>query len=202
MIEEKLHVIPHDHKITKEDREKLNNHPAFLVWFTGLSGSGKSTLAGAVETELQNRRIHTYLLDGDNVRSGLNSDLTFSSEDRVENIRRIAEVANLFVDAGTVVLSAFISPFIEDRNNVKKLVGEDNFIEVHVDCPIEVCEKRDVKGLYEKARKGEISNFTGISSPFEIPKFPDLRVHTHLQNLEESVESVMRCIDNKLKEKK
>ena len=178
-------IIPHQHKITVHDRIHLNNHRPKVIWFTGLSGSGKSTLADALERHLHKEGFRTYILDGDNVRSGLNSDLDFSEAGRIENIRRIGEVAHLMVDAGLVVLSAFISPFAKDRQRVKEIVGPDYFIEVFVDCPLEICEQRDVKGLYAKARAGEIKNFTGIDSPFEPPNTPDVYVNTHEQTLQE-----------------
>ena len=175
-MSEKLHIVPHDYQITQEKRSVLHGHKPALLWFTGLSGSGKSTLANLLEQELHRKGIHTYLLDGDNIRTGLNKGLTFSDEDRKENIRRIAEVAKLMVDAGLVVLTAFISPFKADRAMARNLVGNDQFHEVFIDCPLEICEKRDVKGLYAKARKGEISHFTGISSPFEVPEQPEIRI--------------------------
>ena len=153
-------IIPHNHTIKLENRIQKNGYAPKLIWFTGLSGSGKSTLASAFETHLFNLNFHTYILDGDNVRSGLNQDLDFSDASRVENIRRIAEVSKLFVDAGVVVLTAFISPFRADRAQARKLVGAENFIEVFVDTPLEICEQRDVKGLYAKARAGKIPNFT------------------------------------------
>ena len=184
MQKEKLHIIPHDHKIDRADRERLLDQKAMVLWFIGLSGSGKSTLASRVEQELHQMGKLTYILDGDNVRAGLNKDLDFSEESRVENIRRIGEVSKLMVDAGLLVLTAFISPFRADRQTVKDLVGADRFVEIHVDCPLEECEKRDVKGLYKKARAGEISNFTGISSPFEIPENPDVRVQTHIDDID------------------
>lgn len=193
-------VIPHIHKITREDREKLNKHEGMVIWFTGLSGSGKSTLASLLEEELYNRGVHTYLLDGDNVRSGLNSDLDFTEAGRVENIRRLGHLAHLFIDAGIVVLSAFISPFARDREQVRESVGAQNFIEVFVDCPLEVCEKRDVKGLYAKARKGEIKNFTGIDSPFESPTNPDLVIHSDQEELEVSKKRLINIISNRLRE--
>lgn len=192
-------VIPHNHSINLEKRIEKNGHRPKLIWFTGLSGSGKSTLANALEVFLHNQGLNTYILDGDNVRSGLNSDLDFSSESRVENIRRIAEVSKLFVDAGIIVLTAFISPFKADREKAKELVGEDNFIEVFVDCPLEVCEKRDVKGLYAKARRGEIKNFTGIDSPFEKPENPDIYVNTDDFTLEESLKHIKDKVLPKLK---
>lgn len=174
-------------------------HRGKVIWFIGLSGSGKSTLASELERQLYEKAYHTYILDGDNIRSGLNSDLDFSSESRKENIRRISEVAKLFVDAGTIVLTAFITPFQEDREKIKALIGPENYIEVYVNCPIEECEKRDVKGLYAKARRGEISNFTGINSPFEEPKNPDIKVPTHLLSVSEGVSKLMEHIEPKLK---
>jgi len=192
-------VIPHIHHISKGDRNKLNTHSSFVIWFTGLSGSGKSTLASALEEKLYNQGIHTYILDGDNIRTGLNKDLDFTDEGRVENIRRIGEVANLLVDAGVVVLSAFISPFEEDRNQVAKIVGDENFIEVFVDCPIEVCEQRDVKGLYAKARKGLIKNFTGIDSPFEIPQKPAIVVKSDEEKIEDSIGRLEELLQKRFK---
>jgi adenylylsulfate kinase len=166
------------YRIRKSDRIQINGHKPCIVWFTGLSGSGKSTLANAVEQLLYEKGIHTYVLDGDNIRQGLNKNVDFSVEGRVENIRRIGEVSKLFVDAGTVVLTAFISPFKTDRDMVRGLVEKNEFVEVFVDCPIEICEARDVKGLYKKARAGEIADFTGISSPFEKPLHPELTIST------------------------
>jgi adenylylsulfate kinase len=198
VTKEKLHIIPHTHEVTDLDRSELMNHDSILVWFTGLSGSGKSTIASALEKKLHDLSIHTYILDGDNVRKGLNSDLDFTEEGRIENIRRIGEVSNLLVNAGLVVLSAFVSPFISDRSKIKELVGSNKYVEVFVDCPLEICEKRDVKGLYRKARNGEISNFTGISSPFEEPVNPDVRVESHLLSVEESVDKVYKIIKEKL----
>jgi len=191
-------VIPHIHHINQGDRQKLNGHGAFVIWFTGLSGSGKSTLASLLEAELYKKGIRTYILDGDNIRTGLNKDLDFTDEGRVENIRRIGEVANLLVDAGVVVLSAFISPFEEDRQQVAGIVGKENFIEVFVDCPLEVCEQRDVKGLYAKARKGLIKNFTGIDSPFEVPESPGLVVKSAEEVLEVSVGRLMELVSESL----
>ncbi len=194
-------IVPHDHKITIEDRRKRNNHIPKLLWFTGLSGSGKSTLANELEVFLFNKGIRTYILDGDNIRSGLNSDLDFSVEGRKENIRRIAEVSKLFVDAGIVVITAFISPFKEERKLAKNLVGRDNFIEIYVECSLEECERRDVKGLYEKARKGLIPNFTGISSPFEAPKNSDIVVNTENHSIEEGLGQLTKLILPELKTK-
>lgn len=198
-MSEKLYVIPHDHNINVQDRNNLNQHNSFVVWFTGLSGSGKSTVANALEQQLFERNIRTFILDGDNVRAGLNKDLDFTEAGRVENIRRIGEVANLLVQAGVVTLSAFVSPFKKDREQVRQTVGADRFVEVFVDCPLEVCEQRDVKGLYKKARAGEIKNFTGISSPFEAPEQADVTVHTDKEELDESVLKVLEAVNQKLK---
>lgn len=199
MEKEKLHIIPHKHQLGRDDRRRLQGHNSFAIWFTGLSGSGKSTLASALEKRLYQRGLRTFILDGDNIRSGLNKDLDFSEESRRENIRRIGEVAKLMIDAGCIVLSAFISPFRQEREMVKSMVGEENYVEVFVNCPLEECEKRDVKGLYAKARAGEISNFTGISSPFEAPENPDVKVPTHQLSLEEGVERIIAAIEHKLR---
>lgn len=180
----------HESGVSPEERVALHGHQSALLWFTGLSGSGKSTLANGVARALHARGVHTYVLDGDNVRHGLNKDLTFSAEDRVENIRRIGEVAKLFVDAGLVVMTAFISPYREDRARVRSIVG-DAFIEVHVDADVAVCESRDPKGLYKKARAGEIGDFTGISSPYEAPEQPELRIDTSTLPLEDCVARVV-----------
>ncbi len=192
-------IIPHNHTITKEDRVKAFGFKPLLIWFTGLSGSGKSTLASTLEVYLHNQGVPTYILDGDNVRSGLNKDLDFGEDSRRENIRRISEVSGLFLDAGIVVLTAFISPFKEDRQAAKDLVGEENFIEVFVECPLEVCEARDVKGLYAKARRGEIPNFTGITSPFEEPENPTIKVNTADNALEDCLKQLINKILPKLK---
>lgn len=196
---EKLHIIPHDHQIGLDDRARQNGHPSLIIWFIGLSGSGKSTLANRLEQRLFEEGMHTYILDGDNVRSGLNKDLDFSEEARKENIRRIGEVARLMVDAGLITITAFISPFEKERQFVKELVGENRYLEVYVNCPIEECEKRDVKGLYAKARRGEITNFTGINSPFEEPQHPDVKVPTHQMSVDEGVELVYQALKEKLK---
>jgi len=180
--------------VSREDREKLLNQKGILIWFTGLSGSGKSTVATMLEKKLHDMGKLTYLLDGDNVRHGLNSDLGFSKEDRIENIRRIAEISKLFVDSGVITITTFISPFIKDREAVRNLLKED-FVEVYVDCPIEVCEKRDPKGIYKKARKGEIKNFTGIDSPYEPPVNPEITVQTHKNSLEECVGQIIDCLE-------
>jgi len=184
-------VVWHNHKVTKAQRSALKKQRPCILWFTGLSGSGKSTIANAVEGRLYEMGRHTYLLDGDNIRHGLNRELGFSDEDRVENIRRIGEVSKLFVDSGTIVLSAFISPFKSDRMKVRELVEDGEFIEIFVDVPLEVCEARDPKGLYKKARRGEIGDFTGISSPYEPPENPEIRLPAHEQSIEESVEQIV-----------
>ena len=188
-------IIPHQHQVTREDRIKLRNNRPAALWFTGLSGSGKSTIANEVEWRLAKEfGCHTYLLDGDNLREGLNSNLGFGDDDRKENIRRFGEVARLFVDAGMVVLAALISPFHEERAAVRNRFNESEFFEVFVECPLETCEKRDPKGLYAKARKGEIPLFTGISSPYETPENPDLVVHNGDLTPEESVEKVIEFL--------
>ncbi len=192
------HIIPHDHKIKKADRVRHKGHRPAVLWFTGLSGSGKSTLAGALEQRLFEEGYHTYILDGDNIRTGLNKGLTFSDGDRRENIRRIGEVAKLMADAGLIVLTAFISPFREDRQAARELVGAEDFAEIFVDCPLEVCEQRDVKGLYKKARAGEIPKFTGIDSPFEAPENPDIRIKTHTQPLQDAVEELFQQVLKKI----
>ena len=188
---ERRHIVPHEHAISAQDRERLNGHRGHVLWFTGLSGSGKSTLASAVEKELHRLGIRTFILDGDNVRVGLNSDLGFDATSREENIRRIAHVSALMKDAGLVVLSAFVSPYRKDRAFVKDVVG-GQFSEVFVSTPLEVCERRDVKGLYAKARAGEISNFTGINAPFETPLSPALDVPTHEMNIQEAIDLVVQ----------
>lgn len=188
------HIFPIKTKVSRTSREALLNQRAVLVWFTGLSGSGKSTLAVQLEAQLHERGFKTYLLDGDNIRAGLNKDLTFTAEGRVENIRRIGEVAKLMLDAGVIVLSAFISPFQSDRDQVRQIIGNDHYIEVFVDAPLELCEQRDVKGLYKKARAGEVKNFTGIDSPYEKPVHPDIVVETGRMSIDESVKSLLDYI--------
>ena len=180
----------HDTNVTREHREKLLKQKSKLLWFTGLSGSGKSTVANALDIRLNEMAKLTYLLDGDNVRHGINSDLGFSLEDRRENIRRIGEIGKLFVDAGIITLACFISPFKEDRVQVRKALDED-FVEIFVDCPLEECEKRDPKCLYKKARAGEIKEFTGITSPYEKPENPEITVHTDTQSIEECVDVIL-----------
>jgi len=189
------YIRPHQHSIERQRRSEIKGHRSAVLWFTGLSGSGKSTIANAVEKELnQKYRAHTYLLDGDNIRTGLNKDLGFSAKDRSENIRRIGEVARLFVDAGLIVLTAFISPFREDRKVVRDLLGNGDFVEIFVHCPLEVCEQRDPKGLYQKARLGEIQNFTGINSPYEAPDSPELTLDSSVLTVEECVEQVIQYL--------
>ena len=194
-----LHTVKHDYKTSKTDREILHGHKAYLLWFTGLSGSGKSTLANLVEIALHKQCLSTYILDGDNIRQGINKDLSFAPEDRTENIRRIAEISNLMLNAGVITLAAFVSPYIKDREEVQQIVGTDNFIEIFVNTSLEECERRDVKGLYKKARSGEIKNMTGISAPYEAPVNPDLEVITDGQSIEESVENIINFITKKLK---
>ncbi len=177
--------------VTRLRREIQNGHKSINIWFTGLSGSGKSTLAHAVEERLHVMGCRTYVFDGDNVRHGLCSDLDFSRSDRAENLRRIAEMVKLFLDAGIISLTAFISPLEEDRKKVKEIIGPDDLIEIYCNCPIEVCEKRDVKGLYKKARMGIIKNYTGISSPYEPPENPDIELFTHRQSEDECLEIIV-----------
>jgi adenylylsulfate kinase len=188
----------HQTAVTKHDREQLKNHRGINLWFTGLSGSGKSTIANALEKKLYEKKIHTYLLDGDNIRYGINNNLGFSPEDRKENIRRMAEIGKLFVDAGIVVLVAAISPFKFDRDAARNIFEDEQFIEIYVKCSIEECEKRDPKGLYKKARKGEIKEFTGVSQQYEEPVNPEITVDTTSQSLENSVEQIMVFIEKRL----
>lgn len=195
----KENIIPHNFSVSQNERSDLKEQKPMLLWFTGLSGSGKSTVADALERALFQRNMHTYLLDGDNVRGGLNNNLTFSPEDRTENIRRIAEVANLMLDAGLIVLASFISPYREDREMVKRIVGYKNFIEVYVNTPIEICESRDVKGLYAKARAGEIKNFTGVDAPYEPPMAADIEIDTSQISVEDAVSLILNEIDDRAK---
>lgn len=192
-------IYPSRFKIEQKDRLKVMNQRPVLIWFTGLSGSGKSTLANSTEVALHQLGFKTYLLDGDNVRCGLNSDLEFSHEDRVENIRRIAEVSKLMMDAGLIVIAAFITPFERDRKMIQAMIGAEHYVEVYVDCPLEVCEKRDVKGLYEKARKGLIANFTGINSPYEEPLDPFIKIKSNEEETAASVARIIKSLENKLK---
>jgi adenylylsulfate kinase len=184
-------IVWHDHRVSKAERKRLNNHQACIIWFTGLPSSGKSTIASEVEHQLYTKGIRTYLLDGDNVRHGLNRDLGFSPEDREENIRRIGEVAKLCVDAGMITLVAFISPYRKDRERVRTGVEAGEFVEVYVKCPVEVCEQRDAKGFYRKARKGEIKDFTGVSAPYEEPLKPEIILETEKLSVEESVKKIL-----------
>ncbi|MED3624115.1 adenylyl-sulfate kinase [Neobacillus thermocopriae] len=187
----------HETTITKADRRIQNGHGSCVLWFTGLSGSGKSTIANAVSYELYRLGINEYVLDGDNIRHGLNKDLGFSEQDRAENIRRIGEVAKLFVDSGKVVTTAFISPFRSDRDQVRAIFEEGEFIEVYIDCPLEECERRDPKQLYAKARRGEIKDFTGIDSPYEAPENPEIVIHSDKVTVEEAVEQVLHYLREK-----
>ncbi len=194
------HVYPiFDRMMSRADKEELLHQKGLMVWFTGLSGSGKSTIAIALERELHKRGLLCRILDGDNIRSGINNNLGFSAADRVENIRRIAEVGKLFVDTGIITLAAFISPNNDIRKMAASIIGEDDFMEVYVSTPIEECERRDVKGLYAKARKGEIANFTGISAPFEAPEHPTLSLDTSVLTLEESVNQLLEIILPKIR---
>ncbi|MEO1943665.1 MAG: adenylyl-sulfate kinase [Candidatus Thioglobus sp.] len=187
-------IIWHDSTVTREHRNQQNKHKSIVLWFTGLSGSGKSTLAHAVEEKLHQIGCRTIVLDGDNVRHGLCDDLTFTDSDRTENMRRIGELSKLFIEAGVITLTAFISPFKQDREKVRNLVSHDDFLEVFVDCSIEVCQERDVKGMYKRAMAGEILNFTGISSPYEAPNNAELVIKTDDKTLEESVNEVMKVL--------
>jgi adenylylsulfate kinase len=191
-------IISQKFKIDRVKRKALLQQKPLLVWFTGLSGSGKSTMANLLEVELHASGFKTYVLDGDNVRKGLCNDLAFTEEDRIENIRRIGEVSKLFMDSGIIVLSSFVSPFRKDRESVRQLVGADVFVEVFVDCPIEICEQRDVKGLYKKAREGKIKNFTGIDSPFECPTNPDVVLKTAIENPKDLLNKLLEIVEPKI----
>lgn len=194
---EATNIYPiYDKMMTRADKEELLGQRGVMIWFTGLSGSGKSTVALGVERELHKRGVLCRILDGDNIRSGINKNLGFTAEDRKENIRRIAEVGKLFVDTGIVTLAAFISPTNESRHMAAEIIGQNDFKEVYISTPLEICEKRDVKGLYARARRGEIKNFTGISAPFEVPEHPTLSLDTSVLSLEESVHKVLELILN------
>ena len=194
-MENKNNIYPiFDKMLTRADKEELLHQHSVMIWFTGLSGSGKSTIAIALERELQKRGLLCRILDGDNIRSGINNNLGFSEEDRVENIRRIAEIGKLFVDTGTITIAAFISPNNDIREMAANIIGKENFLEIFVSTPIEECERRDVKGLYAKARRGEIKNFTGISAPFEAPANPALSIDTSKLSVEESVNKLLELI--------
>jgi adenylylsulfate kinase len=189
-------VIYHQATVTRKRRNKLNDHRSVVLWFTGLSGSGKSTLAHALEEKLFQKNCRTFVLDGDNVRHGLNSNLDFSQPGRTENIRRISEVSKLMMESGLIVMTAFISPFNKDRNEARKLISSEDFIEIYCKASIETCETRDVKGLYKRARKGEIANYTGIDSPYEAPENPELIIDTDNQSLEESVSTILSFLES------
>lgn len=191
-------IVPHTFEVSRASRNALKGHRSFVVWFTGLSGSGKSTLANMVEQQLFKKGVHTFSLDGDNIRGGLNNNLSFSREDRQENLRRIAEVAKLFVDSGSVVIASFISPLQSDRDFIKDIIGEEDFIEVFVNTPLAVCEERDVKGLYKKARAGEIKNFTGIDAPYESPVAPEVEIRTDQEEAKTSVERIINLLEKEL----
>ncbi|MBU8596114.1 adenylyl-sulfate kinase [Shouchella clausii] len=195
MTKTNSNLVWHEASVSKQERHARHNHKGCVLWFTGLSGSGKSTLANALDRSLFDAGLSTYVLDGDNIRHGLNKDLGFSDRDRQENIRRIGEVAKLFVDAGTIVSTAFISPFQSDRDQARALLADGEFVEVYVKCPLEECERRDVKGLYKKARNGEIPQFTGISSPYEEPETPEITVDTSVQTVKESVEQIIGWLE-------
>lgn len=194
---ESRNVVWHESKVSKADRVAIKGHKPCILWFTGLSGAGKSTIAGAVEGYLNKYGIHTYLLDGDNIRHGLNKDLGFSDKDREENIRRIGEVAKLFLDAGVIVLTSFISPFRKDRENVRHIVENEEFVEIFVDAPLDICEDRDPKGLYKRARAGEIKDFTGVDSPYEMPENPEVHLDTKSLSVEDSVAKIVEFLKNK-----
>nr|WP_294776590.1 adenylyl-sulfate kinase [uncultured Flavobacterium sp.] len=191
-------IVQQNYTVNRDARNKLNRHPSMVLWFTGLSGSGKSTIAEAVEKKLHEMQYRTYTLDGDNLRSGINFGLGFSEEDRHENLRRTAEIAKLFVDAGIITLAAFVSPLEKDRKMVKEIIGKNNFIEIFVDTSLEECEKRDVKGLYQKARKGLIPNFTGIDAPFESPENPDIWIKTDNESITLAVSKVITFVNQKI----
>lgn len=190
------HIVWHEKLVQRHDRHRLNKHRSCLLWFTGLSAAGKSTIAHHLEKELFDRGIRAYVLDGDNIRHGLNSNLGFSRDDRKENIRRIAELSRLFVDAGNVVLAAFISPYREDRRMIREIVGDD-FFEIFVKCPVDICEQRDPKGHYTKAKQGVIKNFTGVSAPYEEPEDPDLVLDTVELDVEACVKSVLTMLEDR-----
>ncbi|HEX7003870.1 MAG TPA: adenylyl-sulfate kinase [Trueperaceae bacterium] len=197
-VEEKAtNITWHEHGVTKAERAHRKGQKPCILWFTGFSGSGKSTIANAVEVKLAEMGYHTYLLDGDNIRHGLNKDLGFSAEDRTENIRRIGEAAKLFVDAGIIVLTAFISPFRSDRQMVRDIVEENEFLEIFVDTPLDVCEDRDPKGLYAKARRGEIRDFTGIDSPYEPPVKPEVHLYPARESVEQSVDRIVNGLEER-----
>lgn len=200
MTENNIYPI-FDRMLSRQDKEELLKQHSVMIWFTGLSGSGKSTIAIALERELHKRGLFCRILDGDNIRSGINNNLGFTEADRIENIRRIAEVSKLFVDTGIITIAAFISPSNDIREMAANIIGKDDFLEVYVSTPIEECERRDVKGLYAKARRGEIKNFTGISAPFEAPAHPALTLDTSALSLEESVNKLLELILPRIQKK-
>lgn len=191
-------IVFHNYVVSREARNRQYKQTSFILWFTGLSGSGKSTIANVVEQELFKKGLKTYTLDGDNIRSGINKGLGFSEEDRHENLRRIAEVGKLFVDAGIITIGAFVSPLEKDRKLVKDIIGKQDFVEIFVNTSLAECERRDVKGLYKKARAGEIKNFTGINAPYESPQNPDILIETEKESIEEAVKKVITFVENKL----
>ncbi|WP_112182155.1 MULTISPECIES: adenylyl-sulfate kinase [Paraliobacillus] len=194
---EATNIVWHDSIVTKEDRQSLKKQKSAVLWFTGLSGSGKSTVSVDLEKKLFEHGVHTYRLDGDNIRHGLNNNLGFSAQDRKENIRRIGEVSKLMVDAGLLTLSAFISPYREDRDHVRSLLASEEFVEIYVKCSLESCEERDPKGLYKKARAGEIKGFTGIDDPYEEPLNPEVIIETDKQSVDESVKKIIDYLNRK-----
>ena len=193
-----MNLTPVNFQISRTKKEALNGHKSFVVWLTGFSGSGKSTVANQLEIALFEKGVRSFCLDGDNTRLGINKDLGFSSADRTENIRRVAEMAKLFLESGTIVITSFISPLISDREMAKKIIGSTDFVEVFINCPLLICEQRDVKGLYAKARKGEIKDFTGIDSPFEAPLNSDIELFTNQNSSQECVEIILEKIRGKL----
>ena len=196
-VQKATNIKWHHGKITKDDRIKLLSQKGVTIWLTGLSGSGKSTIAVEIEHALIENKHQAYILDGDNIRHGLNKNLGFSPEDRTENIRRIGEVAKLFTDANIITITAFISPYRQDRDNVRKLLKDGEFVEVYIKCPIDVCEQRDTKGLYKKARAGEVKEFTGISAPYEEPLNPELTIDTSTMTVDESTRAIVQYLEQK-----
>ena len=195
MMGESTNITWHDSEVTKQDRQQLHGHKSATLWFTGLSGSGKSTISVELEKALFERKKHAFRLDGDNVRHGLNKNLGFSPEDRQENIRRIGEVSKLMVDAGLITITAFISPYREDRDNVRAILDDDEFIEIYTQCSVEECERRDPKGLYKKARTGEIPEFTGISAPYEEPRNPEITIDTEQLDVKDAVKQILNYLE-------
>ena len=196
MMCKKNNIVWHNHKVNREDREKIKRHRACLLWFTGLPASGKSSIAHELEYVLNKKRIHTYVLDGDNIRHGINQDLGFTARDREENIRRIGEIARLFVDTGILTITAFISPFIKDRVKARSLLKEGEFIEIYTKCPLSICKERDPKGLYKKAMAGQIDNFTGISHPYEEPLHPEILLETGQLTIDECVNKILTYLQH------